>query len=476
MEQRGNGNGRYVRYHIETKPAPEIEKWPDRFDVKVSRLGLAKLLVSEIFHYGLKHKEAITSRPCMYGVFSGPVGGFAPRPQHCVGCLRCTTEYSEFVTISPNPERLKLGDSYFTFNFVNAISYEAEGGMIPVKGAGYRGKFGGEGWEGMWTDMSEIVRPTRDGIHGREFISTAVDIGYKPNFLVFNSQGQVLGPVPQVISIPVPILLDVLPPSAANEMTRKIMAQASESIASLSIIPLGAILEYNLENKHVLPLVKPGEQEALDLLTITPQMLVMQGWDEKLFDHIRSVFPECLVSLRMPFPSSEQLLEFAQKGVHVFHLTANYHGRGQNGEFVMDLIRQAHAAFVQAGIREEVTLIGSGGMIAAEHIPKAILCGLDAVALDTALIVALQGGFQGECFDDETSHFTLPKNLNVEWGVQRLMNLTASWRDQLLEISGAMGIREVRRMRGEMGRAMFMVDLEAQSFAGIEGYEFAKNS
>jgi hypothetical protein len=46
----------------------------------------------------------------------------------------------------------------------------------------------------------------------------------------------------------------------------------------------------------------------------------------------------------------------------------------------------------------------------------------------------------------------------------------ASWRDQLLEILGAMGLREVRRLRGEMGRAMFMKTLEADAFAGIEGY------
>jgi hypothetical protein len=59
----------------------------------------------------------------------------------------------------------------------------------------------------------------------------------------------------------------------------------------------------------------------------------------------------------------------------------------------------------------------------------------------------------------------------LEWGKQRLMNLTASWRDQLLEISGAMGLREIRRMRGEMGRAMFMLELEQEAFAGIEGYE-----
>jgi hypothetical protein len=54
--------------------------------------------------------------------------------------------------------------------------------------------------------------------------------------------------------------------------------------------------------------------------------------------------------------------------------------------------------------------------------------------------------------------------------VQRLKNLTASWRDQMLEILGAMGLREVRRLRGEMGRAMFMVDLEKAAFAGVNSY------
>ena len=37
----------------------------------------------------------------------------------------------------------------------------------------------GAGFDSMWTDMSEIVRPTRDGIHGREYINTSVDLGRK---------------------------------------------------------------------------------------------------------------------------------------------------------------------------------------------------------------------------------------------------------------------------------------------------------
>jgi hypothetical protein len=96
---------------------------------------------------------------------------------------------------------------------------------------------------------------------------------------------------------------------------------------------------------------------------------------------------------------------------------------------------------------------------------------LDAVALDTPLLVALQAEFLGECLDRERSRFRLPRRLTVNWGVQGVENLLASWRDQLLEVLGAMGLREVRRLRGEIGRAMFQNDLERDALSGIEGYD-----
>jgi glutamate synthase domain-containing protein 2 len=151
-------------------------------------------------------------------------------------------------------------------------------------------------------------------------------------------------------------------------------------------------------------------------------------------------------------------------------MVANYHGLGSDGRFVLDLIREAHKSFVDAGCRDAVTLLGTGGIIAAEHVPKAIICGLDAIALDTPLLAALQAQFVGECADREKSPFTLPGRLAVDWGVQRLKNLLVSWRDQLLEVLGAMGLRDVRRLRGEMGRAMFQKELEREAFSGIEGY------
>jgi len=462
----------FTRYHIESKSAPDVEKWPTRFVVQVDKLPFAKFLIDEVLHYGPMNLEVILSRPCIYGVFSGPVGGFIPRPQHCVGCLRCTTEFPEFIHVTPNPERRKLGDSYFTFNYVDTLSFEVEEGNIPVKGAGYRGKFGGEGWDGMWTDMSEIVRPTRDGIHGREFISTAIDIGYKPNFLTFDDAGQPVGATPDMVSIPLPILFDAASLSMANVELWKSAVHAAKEIGSLAVIPLDAVLAHGLYGDHIVPLVKAGDEDKLGSLP-TPRLIQLNGWDEAVYASIRHKYPDALVALRLPFSTSETLLEYARKGIHIFHFIADFHGRNPEGKFVLELIRETHAMFVKAGIREEVTLLGSGGMIAAEHIPKAILCGLDAVALDTPLVVALQGKFDGECADRESSRFTFPRKLNSDWGKQRLINLAASWRDQLLEISGAMGIRETRRMRGEMGRAMLMSTLEADAFEGVVGYERA---
>ena len=459
----------YERYHISTKEAEDAIAWPSRFKVQVKRLGLAKLIVKELFHYGPK-KDVLLSRPCVYGVFSGPVGGFLPIEKHCVGCLRCTTEFPEFVRVEHNPERKKLGDSFFTFRYVDTASYEASSGLIPVKGAGYRGKFGGEDWDGMWTDMSEIVRPTRDGIHGREFISTVVDIGYKPNFLVFNDQGESEGAQAKSLQLPLPILYDVMPKSVLNIERARMALLAAANVGSLAIVPFEFAHTFSEFANSLALLVSAQNIGALKSLTYTPAMIEMDGWNEELFGEITKIFPESVLTLRTDF-NNPKLLAYVEKGISVFHLTNNYHGRSSSGQFVLGSIREAHLRFVEAGIRQEISIIGSGGIIAAEHVPKALICGLDAVALDTPLMVALQADFDGDCIDWDTSKFSLSSKIEDNWAVQRMMNLTASWRDQLLEILGAMGIREVRRLRGEMGRAMFMKTLELEAFAGIEGYD-----
>jgi hypothetical protein len=470
-----NVSERYRRYRIKTEVVPNIVPWPNRFLVQVSRFQLAKYMLGEVFHQRGDIK-AITSRPCMYGTFSGPIGGFAPRPQHCVGCLRCTVQHPEIITIRHNPAYQGLGDSYFHFGHIGAVAYEAETGSIPVKGAGYRGKFGGEGWDGMWTDMSEIVRPTRDGIHGREFISTVVEIGEKPSYLVFDDVGRPVGAAPRILAIPIPFLYDAPPLSVTSSLVADILSDAAAQAETLAILPINQISSSKLKVESLVPLIRVDEAEQVSSLTFAPKMIEIEIGDtpisnlQPLMSSLQTSYPDTLLALRLPYTDRETLLRYTEYGIRVFHLIVDYHGRAPDGRFVFDWIREAHLTFVEAGIRDEVTLIGSGGIVAAEHVPKSIIAGLDLVALDTPLLVAMQATFNGECRDREKSRFTLPKNLNRDWGVQRIKNMTAAWRDQLLEILGAMGLREVRRLRGEIGRAMFQVELEREAFAEIEGY------
>jgi ferredoxin len=135
-----------------------------------------------------------------------------PVNYRCKGCFSCIQECPiEALTIRENKEYPLLGDSYWTPEIISSNWYQAETGKIPVSGAGYRGPFSGKGFDSMWTDMSEIVRPTRDGIHGREYISTVVEIGRKLSAIKFDAHGKIASPIPPALNIPMPIIFDTLP-------------------------------------------------------------------------------------------------------------------------------------------------------------------------------------------------------------------------------------------------------------------------
>ena len=457
-------DGGYRRYQIGTEPAPDAVRLPPRFRVRVSKWRLVELVVRKLVHTRGNLPVAL-SRPCVYGVFSRPVGGLAPIEERCVGCLRCTVQYPQVVQIHRNPEWERLGDGLLAPEAVDTILYEARTGRIPVRGAGYRGRFGGPGWDGMWLDMSEIVRPTRDGIHGREFISTTVDIGEKPAYLCFDEAGEPVGPVPHVVLIQVPLVFDAPPGGARSGTVAEILLRVAREIQTLAILPAERITGRSLGGAPVVPLVRPDEVGRLARLA-PPVLVALDGWEPAAYERLGRLFPRSLRCVRVP--ADADVLDLARQGVRVFHLVAGHDGMA-GGRFVGEVIRQAHERLVDAGLREQVTLVGGGGIVGAEHVPKAIACGLDAVALDTALWVALQARFHPQAARGAGVGVSFP-HLEVAWGVRRIRNLAASWRDQLLEVLGAMGLREVRRLRGELGRLLFQRDLEREAFGGIEGH------
>ncbi len=141
------------------------------------------------------------------------------------------------LNVSVNPEFLDIGDEYWKPDILLTTWNQSDSGRIPVSGAGYRGRFHGPGFDSIWTDMSEIVRPTRDGIHGREYISTSVDIGPKPMRLTFAPDGRMLTPPSRLLEIQVPAILDMPTfPVGGDDLTHA-RAAAAKELMTLAVMP-----------------------------------------------------------------------------------------------------------------------------------------------------------------------------------------------------------------------------------------------
>ena len=472
----------YQRYKIVSEPAPPRKKLPSPFDPRVSKIGLARILLKETLGYGLKlrkkeYRRVLVSRPCIYGTFSGPLGGFHPIKEKCTGCMRCVQEYPGVCSVDRNPEFYQFADSYWASEGaattsgspVATVLYEAETGKILIKGMGYKGPFAGPGWDSIWTDMSEIVRPTRDGVYGREFISTTVDVGRKTKSLQFDQE---CGQFSKTIEVSLPIIFDSLPANLNSHSILESVAGASLRTGTIFIAtPTQAKQLRAVNHDQLVPLISTDKlSDTIGGIRDAP-MIELASYDSSIVQEVQNVNPTAPISVRLllTIDSAKTATDLVRKGIGVIHLVANYHGQSwDEGEptHVKDLIRKVHTTLVTEALRDDVTLIASGGITRAEHVPKAIMCGADLVAIDTTVLVALQSRFLGECVSPESGHIAA-ENFSSNWGEQRLVNLLSSWHDQLIEILSAMGIRDVRRLRGDVGRAMFNEELEKEAFADI---------
>lgn len=471
----------YRRFKIETSDAPPRKKQPRPFNPHVNKIGLAKVLLHEVLRLGPKlrrweYRKYLLSRPCIYGTFSGPFGGFHPIKDRCTGCMRCVQEYPGICNVDRNPDFFKFADSYWmpedpatsSSTPVSTVLYEAATGKIPVRGMGYKGSFAGRGWDAMWTDMSEIVRPTRDGVYGREYISTLVDLGRKQKVLQFS--GSEPSQFSNAIEIPMPIVFDYLPQNLNGRSIMVSIAAAAERAGTFFIHKPGdAIQPSDAQLDKMIPLLEPSDVSDHEYTIYSAPAIELTERSSSAMRRIRELNPKAPLIIRLPLGRNADVkaVELAKDGADAVHLCANYHGEVEGGHgFVGDQIRSVHGALVREALRDEVTLIASGGITLAEHVPKAIICGADLVALDTTILVALQIEFASECPSPEEGRI-IPENFDPTWGARRLVNLLVSWHDQLIEILSAMGMRDVRRLRGDVGRAMFNADLEKEAFGVI---------
>ena len=374
-------------------------------------------------------------------------------PQHLKSTKFKLTEKSNYVHYG----QLGFGEyfspeKYWSSQIISQILYQAETGKIPVSGGGYGGSFAGDGFDAIWFDMSEIVRPTRDGIHGREYISTRIELGRRALNLKFDKDGHPLNNTPNLISLPFPIIFNPHPITSKNNKNLETIIRSAQSLGTIVIIPQSDFSKDLLpfSNLIALRLKKVPNREEKELIK---KSRLVEIEDFSLLRTVKKINPNILCSIYLPIEEGieTKILSLVKKGIDIIHLNFNFYGMSKLGD-IPTVLKRIHDFLIDKKCRNSTSIVVSGGIAAAEHVAKAMICGADCVAIDYVLLIALGCSLWADLsFPCDAEHGVIDTN----WGMNRIKNLVAAWRDQLLEILGAMGIREIRRIRGEVGRAIF---------------------
>jgi ferredoxin len=461
------------KYHIKTKPVPPrlprigkygVVDW--REDCARCHNCVKKACVYDRYREEAEYIRTLKSVDALYF--------------DCMGCFSCVQNCTKgLLGLSVNPVFEGLGNSYWKPEIIQTTWLQAETAKIPVSGAGYRGPFAGAGFDSMWTDMSEIVRPTRDGIHGREYISTAVDIGRKPSYLSFENNKPVDNGSP-LICIQMPLIIDLPSPLHTLPDMDSILVETASRTGLIALVDSARLPIDGMEGDRNLPHIgfylNPDAPDITgNILDGTRLVEIPDGNDvSKKIKELKRKHPDIVVAVRVNLDSRgvSRAIELASlDDIEVIHVVADLNGDEigvENPRFVKDMIREIHTTLINQGRRDEVTLIGGGGIALPEHMAKAVLCGADLVSINLPLMIALECRLCSSC-DKEMACPAKLEEIDFKYGLGRMTNLIAAWHDQLVEMMGAMGMREARRLRGDVGRVMFFEDLEEESFGKLFG-------
>lgn len=195
---------------------------------------------------------------------------------------------------------------------------------------------------------------------------------------------------------------------------------------------------------------------------------------KKHVDWIRAINPKALVSVKVSTPTDVDMVAVGSyyAGAHIIHLDGSYGGTGAAPEIAKKNIAmpieyavpRVHRFLKDEGVRDQVTVVASGGIRTPHDVAKVIALGADAVCTGTADLVALECIRCHNCESGRgcargiaTTDPELMTLIDLEWGTQRIINLFMCWRKELVRILKRLGMKSLKEL---VGRTDCLVHLD----------------